>query len=92
MAAKLSPISIRFPPDLAQMIQKDATLNERSFSGQVVWAVRAHYMTRKMEAELFTPTELDGSEPRKIPVFRTKDELDASAPVKPQKHLGQESS
>lgn len=92
MALKPARINLSAPEDLFEMVQKDALLNDRSLSNQVVWVLKQYYVVRKKEAELFTPSQLREEERLKAPVFRMKDEPDESALPKHRERPSRENS
>lgn len=91
MPTEAPRISVNFTDKdsgLYETVIKDADMNERSDSGQVIWVLKQYYATRKKEAEVFTPTELTEGERRKAPVFGTRQTPALEPLVEPRKRQG----
>ncbi len=93
MPTELPRLSVNFPTqELFNMVLRDASFNERSDSGQVVWILKQYYAAKLKEVEAFTPTELSESERRKVPVFETKHPQLSELPSKPRESRNQDQS
>lgn len=92
MASKLLRLSVTFPENIYTMMTRDAEANERSQSNQVIWVMKQYYVTKRREAEIFTPTELTEGERRQVPVFGTKDQQTLEQPSALHEHLRREKS
>lgn len=71
MPTKLPRLSVTMPQAVYDMVKRDAELNERSESSQVVWALKQYYAGMKKQVELFTLPQLHEVVRGQAPVFET---------------------
>lgn len=71
MPTKLPRFTVTFPQDIYDMVRRDAELNNRSESSQVVWGLKQYYAGMKKQVELFTPPQLHEAKRMQAPIFET---------------------
>lgn len=71
MPTKLPRFSVTFPQDIYDMVRRDAELNNRSESSQVVWGLKQYYAGMKKQVELFTSPQLHEAKHLHAPIFET---------------------
>lgn len=70
MPTKLKRYTVVFPPNLREMVERDAFINKRSISNQVVVNLDEFYESQRKAASLFTP-QLPSEDRRETLVVRT---------------------
>lgn len=93
MSTKKPRLSVTFPDQLLwDTVYRDAKLNIRSMSDQIIWALVKVYSEREKDAELFTPTRLREAQRSKAPIFETPSLPHSERPSKSRESQGQERS
>lgn len=92
MPTKLPRIFVTLPQALYDTVKRDAELNERSESSQVVWALRQYYEDMKKQVELFTSPQLHEAKRMEAPIFETPGQQALEPVLKPRAVHGREKS
>ncbi len=87
MSTKLKRFTIVCPADLQRMIEREAELNQRPISNQLVWNLYNYYREKKQAADVFMP-QLLAEERRQVPYFEPADQPEAEQPLKHRESKG----
>ena len=90
MPTKLKRYTFVCPAKLEELIERDANLNERSVSNQIVWNLKQFYEGQERAASLFTQSPSDDR--REPPVFRTPEKPSDRTSEGPRGSRNQEKS
>lgn len=93
MPTKRPRLNVSFPEQrFYDTVLRDATVNRRSMSDQIVWILDQYYSERKKEADLFTATPLREAKHSDVPVFETPPQHSAERVLKIRANLDREKS
>ncbi len=92
MPTNLKRHNVTFPAAIYATIEKDAALNERSISGQIIFILKGWYADKEREADLFRATPLHEAKHHEAPVFETPAQIPAEPLSTIHKSSGQEKS
>jgi hypothetical protein len=74
MPTNLKRYSVSFPKEIQEILEKDASFNQRPVANQILWVLDRWYAERKKELDYFRPSpQREGK--KEPPVFETPSPL-----------------